>query len=322
MKVVAIGGGFAGLAARKEGVIVIDNKDYFLLVHKIVDVVRTGNPNIAMIPYPSDVIRATIKTVDFKNKKVITDIGEIPYDKLIITLGHTQKALPGALKLENIDDALLVRKRIIEAKSVAILGGGAQGVELASVAREMGKEVYLIEGKDRLLSYMSNEASKYALDKLTEMGVNVMLKTRVESMDKDNVVTSEGVIRAEVAISSIGLKGSSLISELGLSNINDRMIVDEYLRSVDYEDVYGAGDCATTKEFIPMSAQVAVQAGTRAALNALGKDEEKFKYKQLGVFVKIGDEYFGDLAGHFVKGSIARIAEEIGILRAKMLLKS
>lgn len=322
MRIVILGGGFAGLSAFKtHDAILIDDKDYFVLTHKLVDVVKTGNPEIAKIPYKR-VLKGTVKNIDFKNKKVITSEGEINYDKLIISLGYSQKLFPNTEKLENVEDALSLREKIMKAKRVAIIGGGPLGVELASASLELGqkKEVYLIESQDRLLSFMSPEASKYASGKLQEVGINVLLKTKVDSILPGQINTTEGKINADVIVSSIGFKGSPLISELGLSNVNSRMLVNEYLQSVDYEDVYGAGDSATTKSFIPMSAQVAVQAGRRAMLNAIGY-EEKFRYKQYAIIVRIGEDYFGDFLGKFVKGKLAKLAEEYGIYRATKLLR-
>ncbi|ARM76714.1 NAD(P)/FAD-dependent oxidoreductase [Acidianus manzaensis] len=322
MRTVILGGGFAGLSAFKtHDSILIDDKDYFVLTHRLVDVVKTGNPEIAKIPY-KNVLRATVKNIDFKNKKVITSGGELNYDKLIISLGYTQKIFPNTDKIENVEDALYLREKIMNARKIAIIGGGPLGVELASVSIQLGKKkdkVYLIEGQDRLLSFMNYKASNYALNKLQELGVDVMLKTKVDSISQGVIETSEGKIDADIIISSIGFKGSPLISELGLSNINSRMLVDEYLQSVDYEDVYGAGDSATTKSFIPMSAQVAVQAGRRAMLNAIGI-EDKFRFKQYAIIVRIGEDYFGDLLGTFVQGKIAKLAEEYGIHRAVRLL--
>ncbi|AHC51899.1 pyridine nucleotide-disulfide oxidoreductase [Sulfolobus acidocaldarius SUSAZ] len=320
MRVVILGGGFAGLSALKtyRDAILIDEKNYFVLTHRLVDVVRTGNPEIAKLPYRK-VLRATVKSVDFKEKKVITTEGTILYDKLIITLGYSQRLIPGSEKLENIEDALRIREKLRKERKVAVLGGGALSVELAGHARELGKEVYLVEERDKLLGFMSKDSSEYAKRRLEEMGVNLYLKTKVEGIDNGTLVTTNGNLKVDLVISGVGFKGPEIISRLRLTNINSRMLVNEYLRSEDFEDVYGAGDCATTKSFIPMSAQVAVQAGERAMLNAIG-NEDKFRYKQLAVIVKIGSESFGDFMGRFVRGDMAELAKRFGIFRAIRLI--
>ncbi|AWR94120.1 NAD(P)/FAD-dependent oxidoreductase [Acidianus brierleyi] len=320
MRTVILGGGFAGVSAflNNTNSIVIDNKDYFVLTHKLVDVIETGDPSIAEIKYPDRFLKAYIRNVDFKKKKIITDRGEIDYDKLIISLGYEQdlsKIRGNVYKLENVEDAIKIRQQLSKVNSVAILGGGTLGVELAGTLNSMGKKVYLIEAQQKLLSFMSKDASAFALDTLKDLGVNVLLNTKVYDV-KNTVETSSGEIKVDLTILTAGFKGPSIISEIGLSNINGRMLVDEYLKSIDYDDVYGAGDCMTIKNsFVPMSAQVAVQSGETAMLNVLGKDT-KFKYKQIAIILRIGNIYFGDIFGKFVKGKMAELAKNIGIYRS------
>jgi NADH dehydrogenase len=320
MRTVILGGGFAGISAflKNTNSIVIDNKDYFVLTHKLVDVIETGDPSVAKIKYPNRFLKAYVRNVDFKRKKIITDVGDIDYDKLIISLGYEQdlsKIKGNVFKLENVDDAMKIREKLNEVNSVAILGGGTLGVELAGTLKSMGKKVYLIEAQQRLLSFMSKESSNFALDTLKNIGVNVLLNTKVYDV-KDVIETSSGEIKADLTILTAGFKGPSIISEIGLSNINGRMLVDEYLKSVDYDDVYGAGDCMTIKNsFVPMSAQVAVQSGETAMLNLLGRDN-KFRYKQIAVILRIGNTYFGDVFGKFVEGKIAELAKNVGIYRS------
>ncbi|MFP3165505.1 MAG: hypothetical protein RXQ76_06650 [Acidianus sp.] len=69
-----------------------------------------------------------------------------------------------------------------------------------------------------------------------------------------------------------------------------------------------------------MSAQVAVQSGRTAMLNAIGF-ERKFSYRRYAIIVRIGNEYFGDLLGKFVRERVAELAEKLGIYRAIKLLK-
>ncbi|MCG3108148.1 Dihydrolipoyl dehydrogenase [Metallosphaera sp. J1] len=326
MKVVVLGGGFAGLSALNfyRDALVIDSKEYFLLTHRLVDVIETGNPSLATIPYPKGIVKANVLGVDFKGKVVRTTEGNFSYDKLIISLGYeqdTSKVKGNVQKLENLEDALTIRAKLPHTKSVAVLGGGNLGVELAGILREMGKEVYLIELQDRLLSFMSKEASQYAEKKLREMGVNLLLGTKVEEVSPEGISTSKDMVKVDMAIMAAGLRGPKLIEDLGLSNKNGRMFVNEYLQSVDYEDVFGAGDCMTTKSFVPMSAQVAVQSGRTAIENALGHNV-KFTYKQAGIVLRIGSEYFGDLMGRFVRGSMAELAKRVGIYRAIKMVES
>ncbi|MEM4046563.1 MAG: FAD-dependent oxidoreductase [Metallosphaera sp.] len=326
MRVVVLGGGFAGLSALNtyRDAIVVDSKEYFLLTHRLTDVIETGDPSLATIPYPKAVVQAKVVTVDFKDKIVKTSKGNIKYDKLIISLGYEQDTgrVKGTIqKLENLNDALEIRSKLPRVKNVAILGGGTLGVELAGSLREMGKNVYLIEQQDRLLSFMSKDSSNFAIQRLTELGVNVFLGTKVDEISGEVLKTNKDEIKVDLTILAAGFRGPSIINDLGLSNRNGRMLVDEYLKSIDKDDVYGAGDSMTTKGFVPMSAQVAVQSGAIAVQNAIGRDV-KFTYKQVAIVLRIGSEYFGDMMGKFVRGPMAELAKRVGIYRAIRMVES
>ncbi|AEB94833.1 NAD(P)/FAD-dependent oxidoreductase [Metallosphaera cuprina] len=326
MRVVVLGGGFAGLSALNtyRDAIVVDSKEYFLLTHRLTDVIETGDPSLATIPYPKAVVQAKVVTVDFKDKIVKTSKGNIKYDKLIISLGYEQDTgrVKGTIqKLENLNDALEIRSKLPRVKNVAILGGGTLGVELAGSLREMGKNVYLIEQQDRLLSFMSKDSSNFAIQRLTELGVNVFLGTKVDEISGEVLKTNKDEIKVDLMILAAGFRGPSIINDLGLSNRNGRMLVDEYLKSIDKDDVYGAGDSMTTKGFVPMSAQVAVQSGAIAVQNAIGRDV-KFTYKQVAIVLRIGSEYFGDMMGKFVRGPMAELAKRVGIYRAIRMVES
>ncbi|MEM0279118.1 FAD-dependent oxidoreductase [Metallosphaera sp.] len=326
MRIVVLGGGFAGLSALNtyRDAIVVDSKEYFLLTHRLTDVIETGDPSLATIPYPKAVVQAKVVTVDFKDKIVKTSKGNIKYDKLIISLGYEQDTgrVKGTIqKLENLNDALEIRSKLPRVKNVAILGGGTLGVELAGSLREMGKNVYLIEQQDRLLSFMSKDSSNFAIQRLTELGVNVFLGTKVDEISGEVLKTNKDEIKVDLTILAAGFRGPSIINDLGLSNRNGRMLVDEYLKSIDKDDVYGAGDSMTTKGFVPMSAQVAVQSGAIAVQNAIGRDV-KFTYKQVAIVLRIGSEYFGDMMGKFVRGPMAELAKRVGIYRAIRMVES
>ncbi|MFN3976621.1 MAG: dihydrolipoyl dehydrogenase [Aquificaceae bacterium] len=70
-------------------------------------------------------------------------------------------------------------------KSVLIVGGGAVGVEFAYIFRMYGSDVILVEIKDRLLpsADIPEESSRYLARKLKKLGVDIRLKTTVQSWE-------------------------------------------------------------------------------------------------------------------------------------------
>jgi len=97
------------------------------------------------------------------------------------------------------------------------------------------------------------------------------------------------------------------------------MLVDKFLNSVDYKDVYGEGDCATFEESV-MSADVAVNAGRVAMRNALGEEEE-FRPLRSATILRIRDEYFGDFGENFVEGNFAKLLKKISYVESRMLVR-
>ncbi|MEM3911984.1 MAG: FAD-dependent oxidoreductase [Saccharolobus sp.] len=163
------------------------------------------------------------------------------------------------------------------------------------------------------MPYLSQEFSKKAQSVLEEKGVNIILKAKVEEVKENEIITTQGIIKTDYSIFSAGFSGPKIIKELGLSNKNGRMLVDKFLTSIDFDYVYGAGDCANFKEgFIPQSAQIALQAGEIAIKNALGHEIE-FKPNQKAIVLKIADKYLGEIKGTVINGSIAALIKSFAL---------
>ncbi len=323
--IVVIGGGFAGLSALRENrdALLLDVKDHFVLTPWLIDFACGDvERDFVEVKYRK-VVKVSGFKVDFTGKRVITPQGVFPYDKLILSLGHHQNLprLKGAdkfaRKIENLDDAEAIREAAKTARSVVIVGGGATGVELAGNLKV--KDVTLIQRRDRLLPTMTNASSERARALLEERGVKVMLKTEAIEVKKDSVVTDKGEVKSDLTIFAGGLKGPSVMDELGVKNLNHRMIVERDLSSVDFKGVYGAGDCATfEKEPIPMSAEVAINAGRVAMKNAMGEALE-FRPTRLATILRVGWEYFGDFGDHFVQGDEAMLMKDFSYLHSRLI---
>ncbi|QXJ27476.1 putative NAD(P)H-dependent oxidoreductase [Saccharolobus shibatae B12] len=319
-RVVILGGGFAGIAAKLvyPNAILVDERDFMVVTPRLVEVIEKNLPlSYALIHRKVDV-KAKVLKVDFKEKKVITTEGEIKFDKLIIALGYEQdlSRIKGAenygkgFTLENVEKI----KSFKEGSIVTILGGGALGVELAGALRKRGHIVNLLEAENRLVPYLTPDFSKEVQKVLERQGVNVILRAKVEEVKENEVVTTQGRIRSDYVIFSAGFSGPKIVREMGLSNKNNRMLVDKFLRSVDYDFVYGAGDCANFRDgFIPQSAQVSLQAGEVAMNNAIKGEKVEFKPVQKAIVFKIGDDYIGLVKNTVISGPIAALIKSFAI---------
>jgi len=183
VRVLIIGGGFAGLNAAKrlggvEGVEVtlIDRRNYHVFQPLLYQVAMAGlspadiaAPIRSMLSEYSNirVLLGTVQSLDLSGKTVATDIGEFSFDYLIVACGarHSyfghddwEKYAPG---LKTLEDATEIRRRFLTAFEEAeritdeeerrklltfvIVGGGPTGVELAGAMGEVSRHTLAID---------------------------------------------------------------------------------------------------------------------------------------------------------------------------------
>ncbi len=322
MRIVILGGGFAGIAAKcaYEEAILIDKQDSFLLTPKLVDTIAKGE---SAIFYRKPDIKAEVLKINFKEKKVITTLGEINYDKLIVALGYEQdlSKIKGAqnhvMKLESFNDAIKIREEVDKAKSLIVIGGGDLGIELiGSTIELLGKikrkeKMILINRGNRILPHMPDEISLYAEKILSNLGVELILGAEVNEIRGKEVITNKGTFSADHIFYAGGIKGPNILNSLGFTTKNSKMVVNEDLSSVDYKDVYGAGACASLK--YPSNAEVSMQSGVHAIRNALNGNEEKFTPRSLADIVDVDNNFMGVFLGTPVKDSFARLLKSLAL---------
>ena len=89
--------------------------------------------------------------LDMAARQVLLDDGErIGFDGLVIATGVNPRSLPGTdlagiHLLRSLDDALSLRARLLDGPTVAVVGAGFLGAEVAAVARGMGLDVTMID---------------------------------------------------------------------------------------------------------------------------------------------------------------------------------
>ncbi|MEG0253428.1 MAG: NAD(P)/FAD-dependent oxidoreductase, partial [Muribaculaceae bacterium] len=274
-----------------------------------------------------------VKSVDTELKEITTQYEKISYDHLIIAAGttnnffgieglkesvYTLKSAAEAIRLRNeildrLERASLCtddvrRKQLL---SFVVIGAGPTGVEIAGALGEMKRyilqreypeinrediKIVIIEGTNRVLRTMSDEASLKAYEYLGHLMVDIKLSKTMTSY-KNNVVTlSDGEeIYCETLIWTAGITGEPLrgfIKEtMGPGN---RFKVDKYNRIEGYNDIYALGDIAFLTNDIfprgfPQMAQVAIQQAINLASNLNnGEFKTPFKYNDKGSMATVG----------------------------------
>ena len=280
----------------------------------------------------------------------------IRYDYLVLAVGSVSNdfGVPGVkqhcLSLESRTDADRFRRRLLnqclrvsrlmsadpasDARArVAIVGGGATGVELAaelySAADALGfyglevfdrkrLQVTLIEAGPRILPALPEKLSAAAHAELEALGVRVLTATQVVEATEDAIVTKDGErIEAELKVWAAGVKGADFLKEIGglETTRNNQLVVRPTLQTTRDDRIFAIGDCAflVPEEGacpIPPRAQAAHQMATtayhniRAAMD--GKPLKDFVYQDKGSLVSLaGFNTVGSLMGNLVGGRMA-----------------
>ncbi|MDQ3031521.1 MAG: FAD-dependent oxidoreductase [Myxococcota bacterium] len=184
----------------------------------------------------------------------------LSFDRLLVATGSAPVPLrvPGSelenvLVLRGLDHARALRERLLAAESVVVVGAGLVGLEVAAVARTMGKSVTVVErGPQPLDRLLGGHAIASTIATLHgEHGVELRTSVTIDAFDGQGRVRrarlSDGTsARADLVLVSIGIRPSTdWLASSGLA-IDDGVLVDAF-GATSAEGIYAAGDVARTK---------------------------------------------------------------------------
>jgi dihydrolipoamide dehydrogenase len=215
-----------------------------------------------------------------KNKDVVVDDSKIiKGDKIILAGGSKVSAInipginhPGVLS----SDALLALEELPE--TLAIIGGGVIGIEMAQAFGELGSKITVLEAMDRIIPGIDIEASEVLTGLLKRKGVKILTSTKItEIADKNGKVeikTENGdSIIADKALLSVGrMPDMEGIGNLEFEMERGKIKVDRYMET-SVKGIYAPGDINGIK----MLAHVAFRMGEVAADNAVKGNHRELK---------------------------------------------
>jgi NADH dehydrogenase len=276
----------------------------------------------------------------------------IAYTHLVLAIGGGANLFgtPGAETahlLENTADAERFHHRLLtaftrasfapeRALAIAIVGGGATGVELSAELIEAHAEfldglakdqrfrldITILEAAERILGALPEKISAQAQTALERKGVSVLTGARVQAVEEGRLVTSKGDIPAALIVWAAGVKAADTNPAFGLeTNRLNQFVVNDRLET-SAPGVWAMGDCAaapwTEGRTIPARAQAAHQqadylAKVFTARLAERRHEPAFQYRDFGSLVSLGESrgvgsLMGGLGGpnFFIEGLIAK----------------
>ena len=369
-RVVVLGAGFAGASLLRhlppflrrpgETLLIDRNEDYAFvpLIHEVaVGRVHPKSVSLPIAPLCAgacEFLHTEVSNIDLARNILETLEGPVGYEYLILSPGSVEaEPLPGLQDyfqpFWTLEDALRLRGILGEAwrratspglppppgiLTVAIVGGGATGVELAAEVAALfdylGKRshrkpseeprVVLIEATDRLIDWLDPYFDRVARKTLSDLGVEVRMNAPVEEASAEGVLAGQDWLKTATRVWTAGVEAPPLVRDLpGEHDAAGRVHVDEYLTLPDHPEVYLLGDSGVYTHPrlgpLPPTASVAVQQGPWVArdlkrrLRGAGSKRGRppFRFFDRGYVVSLGPESaVADAVGLRLRGPAAQ----------------
>lgn len=172
-------------------------------------------------------------------------------------------------------------------KRLVFVGGGFIAAEFSHIAARAGAAVTILERSPAILSQFDQELVSWLNAKSAGLGIDIRLKTRVESIEKTGdgfrvATISDGtrsVVEAELVVHAAGRTPDLETLDLAAANIaheSGRLILNEFLQSTSNSAVYAAGDAASSG---PPLTPVASRDGTVVAANMVEGNRHRPNYQ-------------------------------------------
>ena len=305
-----------------------------------------------------------------KNKEIyvsaiVNDNGEeiLPkrtfnYDTLVMAIGSVSNTFgikgveEHCLFLDTTSQAFKFQKQLVEnyikhhasgdAKkhkplTIAIVGGGATGVELSAELHEVtdllavyglekssNVKLTIIEAAPQLLPALPGKLAKATQDQLAKLDIDLKLGCRVIEVTKTAIKTLDGeTIPADLKVWAAGIKAPDWVKRLDglITNQINQLVVDETLKTNDH-NIFAIGDCAACpwpghEKNVPPRAQAAHQQAMTLCKSIVNRLDDqplaKYVYRDYGSLVTLGKySTVGNLMGNLmgsvtIGGFIARV---------------
>ena len=280
----------------------------------------------------------------------------IPYDYLVLAVGSVSNdfGTPGVRShcafLDEREDAERFRQRLlnhclrvsrVQAMSnagdarveIAIVGGGATGVELAAelydaagALRRYGLDdfdesrlkVTLLEAGPRILPALPEKLAAAAHEELESLGVRILVGTPVREVAREGVNIGGGeAIPADIRVWAAGIRGADFLEGIGglETNRSHQLVVRQTLQTSRDDRVFALGDCCAcprpdSDQTVPPRAQAAHQMADAVLHNLrqvlAGKPPAPYVYRDHGSLVSLSRfSTVGSLMGNLIGGRMA-----------------
>jgi 3-phenylpropionate/trans-cinnamate dioxygenase ferredoxin reductase component len=194
-------------------------------------------------------LRLAERATELAGAVVRTDLAEYEWDALVLATGANPVTLPGSgpqQVLRTVDDALKIRAMLTPETTLAIVGAGWIGAELATAAATRGCVVTVLEAADTpLASAVGADIGALTIPWYAEAAIDLRLNQTVAAIETGGIELGDGdFVPADVVVTAIGVRPA--VSWLTGSDVRleNGVAADGQLRT-SVPAVFAAGDCAS-----------------------------------------------------------------------------
>jgi 3-phenylpropionate/trans-cinnamate dioxygenase ferredoxin reductase component len=191
-----------------------------------------------------------IVSLDLDAHRATSDSGEeYEWEKLLLATGARPREIPGAegvVWLRTFDDYRVVREKATEGSRFVVIGGGFIGSEIAASLTGAGAHVTMVFPEPGIgFRLFPLGLAEFVAGYYREKGVEVLAGETVSAATGTSVTLGDGrVLEADGVVAGLGVIPDTELAEAAGLEVDDGIVVDEYGRASDRDDVFAAGDVA------------------------------------------------------------------------------
>ncbi|TVQ46368.1 MAG: NAD(P)/FAD-dependent oxidoreductase [Gloeocapsa sp. DLM2.Bin57] len=330
IEVLILGGGFGGLYTaiklsksalvkqQKCKITLVEQKERFLFTPLLYELLTAELQPWEIAPSYQKLLTSTpinfcqqrVNSIDLAQRRVtLANQQSLSYDYLVLALGSenrraTVTGSESVLYFRTLADAELLNERLklLEYTEkrfirVGVVGGGANGVELAcKLAARLGDraDIYLLEKGTQLLKHFSRGVQTAANRAIMKRKITVIYDSQIREITPEKIILTNQTIPIDLVIWTVGTQPLSWLTNLDCQQTpQGKLLTTSTLQLLNYPEVFTLGDILEIPhQIIPQTAQAAYQAANCVAVNLqaqiLGKPLKTFRYLHLGDMLTLG----------------------------------
>lgn len=205
-------------------------------------------------------IQATVTGIDVKTKVVYLDNEQsLDYDLVSFDIGihardFTVEGLAeNAIPVKPLGGFVRAWQDFLSTKksmtNLVVVGGGIGAVEMALAVQHASQAKVTIVTRGALLSKSSKSVRDYLRKTLINKGVKVLENMVIKKVGARNIKLKNGTeISSDFTLSAVGARPYDWLKKTDLQLSNGYIVINKYLESPAYPDVFAVGDCAHFKD--------------------------------------------------------------------------